>query len=100
MALRDETHALPSALPLELRDDDRFAPDMDERDAGRSKFAAFLMGGVVVAGGLLAFLYYDSDNLNDQAGRDLMPTGSITQSAPAVVPSIRLSRPETDTTKR
>ena len=95
-----ETHALPSAPMIELRDDDRLAPDMYERDTGRSNFAAFLMGGVVVAGGLLAFLYYDSDNLNDQASRDLMPIGSVTQSAPAIVPSIRLSRTDTDTAKR
>lgn len=45
-----------------------------ENNTGRSNFVAFLLGGVVISGGLLAFLYYDSDNL---ASRDLMTTGSL-----------------------
>ena len=56
--------------------------DDDDSDTGRSNFVAFLLGGVVIAGGLLAFLYYDSDNMST---RDIT-TGSIVsleQSAPA-----------------
>lgn len=56
--------------------------DDDDSDTGRSNFVAFLLGGVVIAGGLLAFLYYDSDNMST---RDIT-TGSIVsleRSAPA-----------------
>ena len=38
-------------------DADAFNSDFDDRDTGRSNFASFLIGGVVVAGGLLAFLF-------------------------------------------
>lgn len=81
--------------PIELRDDDRFAGQLYD-PAPRSHFTAFLMGGVVVASGLLAFLYYDTDNLNAQAGRDLMTTGSIARSETAIdarVPNIRTLPP-------
>lgn len=65
---------------------DRIIDDHDETDTGRSNVVAFLLGGVVIAGGLLAFLYYDSDTMST---RDIT-TGSIVpleRSAPA---------PETD----
>lgn len=52
---------------------DRIVDDYDETDDGRSNFVAFLLGGVVIAGGLLAFLYYDSDTMST---RDIT-TGSI-----------------------
>lgn len=61
---------------------DRIVDDYDETDTGRSNFVAFLLGGVVIAGGLLAFLYYDSDTMST---RDIT-TGSIVpleRSAPA-----------------
>lgn len=68
---------------------DRILDDFDDGDAGRSNFAAFLLGGVVIAGGMLAFLYYDSDNV----GRGDITTGSIgrteLQAAPPV-PSIQV----------
>lgn len=73
--------ALSSARPsdriadkITARDQDRFDRDDMAPDAGRSNFAAFLLGGVVVAGGMLAFLYYDSDDLG--RGREIT-TGSL-----------------------
>lgn len=93
MAL-DGKGGIGGALPeVELRDDDRFSGYDD--DAERSHFGAFLMGGIVVAGGLLAFLYYDSDSLNDRANSDIT-TGSISRMdapAGAAVPSLRLIPP-------
>ena len=62
-----------------VNSDERIAYGLEATDSGRSNFAAFLLGGVVIAGGLLAFLYYDTDNLNRD---DFLTTGSITQSAP------------------
>ncbi|WP_375458238.1 hypothetical protein [uncultured Enterovirga sp.] len=56
------------------RSDDHFVDVDTADDAGRSNFAAFLLGGVVIAGGMLAFLYYDTDNLG--RGQDIT-TGSI-----------------------
>lgn len=58
---------------------DRMIYDRAEEGRGRSNFTAFLLGGVVIAGGLLGFLYYDTDNLSRD---DALTTGSITQSAP------------------
>lgn len=61
---------------------DRTLDGYEEADTGRSNFVAFLLGGVVIAGGLLAFLYYDSDTMST---RDIT-TGSIVpleRSAPA-----------------
>jgi hypothetical protein len=91
----DRTNNLSSTAPeFELRDDDRFAGPGTAN--GRSHFGAFLMGGVVVAGGLLAFLYYDTDNLNGRANNDLT-TGGISQAdRPAPLPSLRLSRAKTN----
>ncbi|NNM73317.1 hypothetical protein [Enterovirga aerilata] len=74
---------------LELRDDDRFTGY--EAEPERSHFGAFLMGGMVVAGGLLAFLYYDTDNLNGRASSDLMTGGISRTEAPPSLPSLRLS---------
>jgi hypothetical protein len=55
------------------------------------------MGGVVVAGGLLAFLYYDTYNLNGRANSDLTSPGAIGRSdVPAPLPSLRLSPSTTD----
>ena len=74
---------------FELRDDDRPTEYADDRDGGRSSFVAFLMGGVLIAGGLLSFLYYDSNNLQ---GMDQMTAGSAAQSSTMIpnVPSIRI----------
>lgn len=69
----------------------RLGYDHGERDTGRSNFAAFLLGGVVISGGLLAFLYYDTDNLSRG---DSLTTGSITQSVsrdgPQAPPVLRI----------
>lgn len=72
----------PSARLDPIDAGDRIIDDYDETDTGRSNFVAFLLGGVVIAGGLLAFLYYDSDTMST---RDIT-TGSIVpleRSAPA-----------------
>ena len=54
---------------------------MDRRSG--SNWLAFLIGGLVIALGLLAFLFYDGGNTS----RDVSTTGSITtQSAPAAAP--------------
>jgi hypothetical protein len=44
-----------------------------ERDTGASNFMAFLIGGLVIAVGLLAFLFYDGGNT-----RDVTTTSSTT----------------------
>ena len=45
---------------------------------GRSSNSlAYLIGGLVIALGLMAFLFYDG---NDRAGTDAATTGSVTQS--------------------
>src|SRR5215204_6692752 len=50
-------------------------------DRGGSNFWAFLVGGLVIAIGLLAFLFYDGGSTG---GRDVSTTGSTTtRSAPA-----------------
>jgi hypothetical protein len=43
-----------------------------DRDTGGSNFLAFLIGGLVIAVGLLAFLFYDGANT-----RDVTTTGSV-----------------------
>jgi hypothetical protein len=43
-----------------------------DRDSGGSNFLAFLIGGLVIAVGLLAFLFYDGGN------RDVNTTSSTT----------------------
>ncbi len=77
----DAKLAAPSRLePVSASD--RILDDYDDTGSERSNFVAFLLGGVVIAGGLLAFLYYDSDNMST---RDIT-TGSIVsleRSAPA-----------------
>ena len=44
-----------------------------DRDAGGSNFLAFLIGGLVIALGLMAFLFYDGGST-----RDVTTTGSTT----------------------
>ena len=52
-----------------------------DRESGGSNFLAFLIGGLVIAIGLLAFLFYDGGSTG---GRDVSTTGSTTtRSAPA-----------------
>jgi hypothetical protein len=49
-------------------------PRVYDRDTGGSNFLAFLIGGLVIAIGLLAFLFYDGG----QSSRDVTTTGSTT----------------------
>jgi hypothetical protein len=51
-----------------------------DRDTGSSNFMAFLIGGLVIAIGLLAFLFYDGGS---STHRDVNTTSSTTRSAPA-----------------
>ena len=46
-----------------------------DRDGGGSNFLAFLIGGLVIAIGLLAFLFYDGGSTT---GRDVNTTSSTT----------------------
>lgn len=80
-----------TAHEFALRNGDHFTAYGVEPE--RSNLPAFLMGGIVVAGGLLAFLYYDTDRLDPGGNLDLT-TGSISRAAPSAggtVPSIRLA---------
>ena len=52
---------------------DRGTVVYDRDDTGGSNFLAFLIGGLVIAVGLLAFLFYDGGN-----SRDVTTTGSTT----------------------
>lgn len=45
-------------------------PVVEDRRTGRSNLMAYLIGGLVIAGGLLAFLFYDGSN------RDVNTTSS------------------------
>lgn len=74
MVLSSHRQPDPSPDKIIARDEDRFFSEDMAQDTGRSNVAAFLLGGVVVAGGMLAFLYYDSDNLS--RGQDIT-TGSL-----------------------
>ena len=88
MALDSRKEDGDSLHEVRIGEGSRFAHDFYERDTGRSNFTAFLLGGVVVAGGLLGFLYYDTDNLSQ---RDGLTTGSIGQvESPASVPMLKL----------
>lgn len=92
MALGNGPTRQRSLMDDELRSDAGLSNDLYERDTGRSNFAAFLLGGVVIAGGLLGFLYYDTDNLSQ---RDGLTTGSLGQiESPGPAPTLRLG-PET-----
>ena len=54
-----------------------------ERDTGRSNFVAYVLGGAVIAGAMLTFLYYDSGT---PPRGDVMSTGSVGRSVPAPMP--------------
>lgn len=57
---------------LNTLDNGTMSPD---RESGGSNFLAFLIGGLVIAIGLLAFLFYDGGSTT---GRDVNTTGSTT----------------------
>jgi hypothetical protein len=91
MALDRPDNLSSTGSQFELPDDARFADYETERE--RSHFGAFLMGGLVVTGGLLAFLYYDTDNLNRRANNNLT-TGTILRGdVPTPVPTLRPAPP-------
>ena len=69
MADRDPT--LDSTRMNSAYDRDTVVYDRD--DTGGSNFLAFLIGGLVIAVGLLAFLFYDGGD-----SRDVTTTGSTT----------------------
>ena len=53
-----------------------------DHDAGHSNYIAFVLGGLMISVTLLAFALFDSGA--PSMGRDVITTGSIMQSAPAV----------------
>src|SRR4051812_23646444 len=65
---RDDTLTTPRTSTVNDRDTRVY-----DRDTGGSNFLAFLIGGLVIAVGLLAFLFYDGGNT-----RDVTTTGSTT----------------------
>lgn len=70
---------------------DRIASEFYENGNGRSNFVAFIMGGVVIAGAMLAFLFYDTSSLSDP--RDNITTGSLVKldsASPQRAPNISL----------
>ncbi|CAA9316611.1 MAG: hypothetical protein AVDCRST_MAG90-776 [uncultured Microvirga sp.] len=79
---RDNLANSPTTAPVDREgmvfDRDTTALDrnsiVSEPERGRTNFAAFLIGGVVIALGLLAFLFYDGAN----TGREVNTTGSTT----------------------
>jgi hypothetical protein len=75
MALDNEVRLGNSAKDGRSNDDVRILDDFYADEPARKNFGAFLLGGVVVAGGLLAFLYYDTNNLNEMDGP--LTTGSL-----------------------
>jgi hypothetical protein len=56
---------------VDYREPERDKLVHDREEGGRSSFLAFLVGGLVIAVGLLAFLFYDG------GARDVTTTGSI-----------------------
>jgi hypothetical protein len=65
-----------------------------DRDRGGSNFLAFLIGGLVIAIGLLAFLFYDGGSTT---GRDVNTTGSTTPRLEAPATPTSPSAPATPT---
>jgi hypothetical protein len=80
MAGRDPTTMPPPGSTMSDRDPTAYDTTYDretrvyDRDTGGSNFLAFLIGGLVIAIGLLAFLFYDGGNTS----RDVSTTGSTT----------------------
>ena len=68
--------AVDRSLPLSDRASDSVASETNvfDRDAGHSNYMAFLLGGLMVSIGLLAFTFYDSA---PNMSRDVATTGSL-----------------------
>ena len=87
MARHLEMYSKTAAPVPALDSNDRLSEGVHEPETERSNFAAFLLGGVVIAGGLMAFLYYD----NGQAMRnDDIVTGSIMRASPISAPNVQV----------
>ena len=73
---RDSTTMNPPGSTIVDRDSTAYdrEPRVYDRDTGGSNFLAFLIGGLVIAIGLLAFLFYDGGSTN----RDVSTTSSTT----------------------
>ena len=73
---RDSTSMHPPGSSMMDRDTTTYdrEPQVYDRDTGGSNFLAFLIGGLVIAIGLLAFLFYDGGSTN----RDVSTTSSTT----------------------
>lgn len=63
-----------------------------DRDRGGSNFMAFLIGGLVIAVGLLAFLFYRGGN--DEVGTTSSVTPGIERPATPSTPSATPATPE------
>ena len=73
---RDSTSMNPPGSSMMDRDTTTYDRERTvyDRDTGGSNFLAFLIGGLVIAIGLLAFLFYDGGNTS----RDVNTTSSTT----------------------
>lgn len=87
MAHHHDIYSKGAALLPALGPDDRLSQPADAPENNNSHFSAFLLGGVVIAGGLMTFLYFD----NGQATRDDdMVTGSIMRVAPLSATNVQI----------
>lgn len=70
------------------RDVAGFDPEIYANDTGRSNFTSFLIGGVVVASGMMAFLFYDGGTIGQARDTTTMPSLLSVQT-----PAMNLSPP-------
>ena len=84
--------ALDRGTDFPLRSEYAYDPDNQiyDQDSGGSNFLAFLIGGLVIAVGLMAFLFYDG---GDMSGRDVTTTGSIPRLERLVTPIPPVTQP-------
>jgi hypothetical protein len=79
------------ASRVDVSGSDRASHELFEPDTGRSNFVAFLLGGFLISGGLLAFLYIENDT---SAGRDVTGSlGRIETPAPSIAPKPAILAP-------
>ncbi len=97
--LLDRNDTLDEDTKLAIADDDRPGEYVYDTDDGRSNFVAFLLGGVVITGGLLTFLYYDTSSLQANGSRGAMLAGmeqpasfAPARSVVAPSPDVRVTR--------
>jgi hypothetical protein len=99
LAGRDSTTMHPPGSTMTDRDSTVYdrEPRVYDRDTGGSNFLAFLIGGLVIAIGLLAFLFYDGGSTSRDVSTTssttprieapASPSGPASPSAPAARPS-------------